>query len=357
MTSVWKYPDEGTCKINGVATFDKLGNTSHFGVVARNCRGEVIKARCGSSGMVETILHAETVAVWQAVIMAINLPFLSVQIETDCMELVLELNSNDRSFTSCGLLIDHIKISLGRDDEQQSVDGSQPNLPIRNIVFDVEDEEVCCKLGGGERNFKKRHKNRKEGKLNISSPTLVTPMAAKKSSISRENGSEEGFIVFCFKEGGEFDVVKDGSGKKLIAANNDHPDSAEKSNARRVNRKLKFGEEMPADNENRQEETTAENQCEDSSKNEGEKKENIYSDIEPPFTFSSARSKQYYTEETENRGLVCAESRDSNQSDGSTGSFAFPVLRWEWIGSPVRMPRSEDIHLRKHRARIQCYTY
>ncbi|KAH1089091.1 hypothetical protein J1N35_016348 [Gossypium stocksii] len=46
------------------------------------------------------------------------------------------------------------------------------------------------------------------------------------------------------------------------------------------------------------------------------------------------------------------ESRDSYESDGSTGSFTFPVLEWDWIGSPVRMPMptSEGITPSKNKA-------
>ncbi|KAK7347371.1 hypothetical protein VNO80_21901 [Phaseolus coccineus] len=52
-----------------------------------------------------------------------------------------------------------------------------------------------------------------------------------------------------------------------------------------------------------------------------------------------------------------AESRNSDQTEGSRSSFAFPVLAWEWIGSPVQMPKSEGLHLRKHKFRavtFQC---
>ncbi|KAM1982262.1 hypothetical protein ACFX15_038640 [Malus domestica] len=37
----------------------------------------------------------------------------------------------------------------------------------------------------------------------------------------------------------------------------------------------------------------------------------------------------------EDRLTGSVESSDSNQSDGSTGSFAFPVLGREWTRSPV----------------------
>ncbi|KAM7280564.1 hypothetical protein ACFE04_007698 [Oxalis oulophora] len=72
---LWKPPGEGLCKINCDATFIKSGNFSHFGIVARNFKGEIIRACCGTSGLVESILHAETGAVWQAVSLALRLGF------------------------------------------------------------------------------------------------------------------------------------------------------------------------------------------------------------------------------------------------------------------------------------------
>ncbi|KAG2407815.1 uncharacterized protein HKW66_Vig0026370 [Vigna angularis] len=55
-----------------------------------------------------------------------------------------------------------------------------------------------------------------------------------------------------------------------------------------------------------------------------------------------------------------AESRNSDQSESSRSSFAFPVLSWEWIGSPVQMPKSSGLHLRKHKSRavtFQCWRF
>nr|GMC71920.1 protein BREAKING OF ASYMMETRY IN THE STOMATAL LINEAGE [Ipomoea batatas] len=42
------------------------------------------------------------------------------------------------------------------------------------------------------------------------------------------------------------------------------------------------------------------------------------------------------------------ESTDSNQSQASTASFAFPLLRWDWVGSPIKMPNPDG---RKHKFR------
>ncbi|GAB2223842.1 hypothetical protein Droror1_Dr00004585 [Drosera rotundifolia] len=49
-----------------------------------------------------------------------------------------------------------------------------------------------------------------------------------------------------------------------------------------------------------------------------------------------------------------SERRDSDQSDSSSCSFTFPVLQWQLVGSPVAWPRSQSLHLRKHKSRRIC---
>ncbi|XP_013464079.2 protein BREAKING OF ASYMMETRY IN THE STOMATAL LINEAGE [Medicago truncatula] len=65
-------------------------------------------------------------------------------------------------------------------------------------------------------------------------------------------------------------------------------------------------------------------------------------------------------EEIEDGRLVSNNSRNSNQSEGSRGSFAFPELAWEMKGSPVKMPKSEDPHIKKQKIRcvgFQCFRF
>ncbi|KEH32052.1 hypothetical protein MTR_4g109910 [Medicago truncatula] len=42
--------------------------------------------------------------------------------------------------------------------------------------------------------------------------------------------------------------------------------------------------------------------------------------------------------------MTFAESRECVQSEGSTDSFAFPVLDWEGIGTPAQMPKPDGQH-------------
>ncbi|ESR54058.1 protein BREAKING OF ASYMMETRY IN THE STOMATAL LINEAGE [Citrus sinensis] len=125
--------------------------------------------------------------------------------------------------------------------------------------------------------------------------------------------ADEDYIVFCFKEDGAFDVVKD---CKSEASN--HIECTRRSSWY-INRK------------------------------KDEEEESIFMDAETP---SSRIQREYQIEE-----MVSAGSSDSYQSDNSTGSFAFPVLGWEWMGSPAQWPKSEGLQLRKNKTRsltFQC---
>ncbi|KAH7549254.1 hypothetical protein JRO89_XS13G0005000 [Xanthoceras sorbifolium] len=144
-------------------------------------------------------------------------------------------------------------------------------------------------------------------------------------------------IKVTYQEDGAFDVVKDG--KSEASSSSNHIDCTRR-NSWPVNRKINFGED--ATNE----------AAEIIAVKEDEEEDVVYLDIESAATASNNRIR-YQTE-----GMVSVESSDSNRSDNSTASFAFPVLGWEWMGSPAQMPKSEGLHLRrKHKARslnFQC---
>ncbi|TKY54994.1 BREAKING OF ASYMMETRY IN THE STOMATAL LINEAGE [Spatholobus suberectus] len=143
----------------------------------------------------------------------------------------------------------------------------------------------------------------------------VHPIGNKFDHLSWSLSADEDYIVFCFGK----DVAQGDKGVKSEALikglNGLH------ENSRPVNRKLKYGE--------------VEEQVSD--QNIPEKRSN---------------ANQHHNDQD-----WSAESSNSDQSEGSRSSFVFPVLDWEWIGSPEQMPKSEGLHLRKHKARavkFQC---
>ncbi|XP_022738751.1 protein BREAKING OF ASYMMETRY IN THE STOMATAL LINEAGE-like [Durio zibethinus] len=199
------------------------------------------------------------------------------------------------------------------EEEPEIHRSSSPQLPIRNMVFETKDETRDKK-----RNKRLSRRNRCNNDRQLKqSPTVSridTPVENGNDNSSWPRFSDEEYIVFCFREDGAFDVVMD----NIKSEESSLP----------VNRKLNYAEvketEKQSSDKGRSNEVG----------NEGE--------IIP------------------NRGTVSVESSDSNQSDGSTGSFAFPVLGWEWIGSPVQMPKSEGTNPRKNKApsvRFQCFRF
>ncbi|PIN12667.1 hypothetical protein CDL12_14725 [Handroanthus impetiginosus] len=134
-----------------------------------------------------------------------------------------------------------------------------------------------------------------------------------QNSLENASGAEprfadEDYIVFCFREDGEIHMINErkscGDGDSI----DEHPDTT----SRTTNRK---------EYENKSKETETKWPPDDEI-------EEINPNLEQP---NASKMDSF-------------ESCDSNLSDTSTSSFAFPVLGYEWIGSPVHMPKSEMNH-------------
>ncbi|XP_062105031.1 protein BREAKING OF ASYMMETRY IN THE STOMATAL LINEAGE-like isoform X2 [Humulus lupulus] len=164
------------------------------------------------------------------------------------------------------------------------------------------------------------------------------------------NFADEDYIIFCFREDGAFQVVKNNGNKTdnhdqlpIPSSCLDHHTSSSSRNSRPVNRKLNYGDNtktvMIERCNNDHESLAGKLSHEVYPKNYGHKmvEENIYLD-----------SKSVY-------GGNFEEHRHS--SNASSSSFAFPKLGWEWTGSPEKMPKSKRLCLRKHKTRcvvFQC---
>ncbi|XWS60400.1 hypothetical protein CRYUN_Cryun07bG0033400 [Craigia yunnanensis] len=240
------------------------------------------------------------------------------------------------------------------EEEPETHRSSSPQLPIRNMVFETKDDTRDKK---SNKRPSRRNRCNKDRQLN-QSPTVSS------NTVSVENGSDnsswpcfsdEEYIVFCFREDGAFDVVKDNS--KSEESNQSSRSSWP------VNPKLNYAEEAERDkqssDEGRSNEDGNEGEIIPAKEGDGERS-SICLEVE---LASGNLRRRHQVEETPtpNRGTVSVESSDSNQSDGSTGSFAFPVLGWEWMGSPVQMPKSESMmNPRKNKAlsvRFQCFRF
>ncbi|KAL4398552.1 hypothetical protein AHAS_Ahas01G0303300 [Arachis hypogaea] len=161
---------------------------------------------------------------------------------------------------------------------------------------------------------------------------LNNPMVKDKDGIQLGNqyndsnwslSMDEDYIVFCFGEDGSFDVVKE------VKSNN------------------------YADDEELQEET--DKQMHGNRSNDDEQYQNCTEFFKEEEIKEMEREQ--IREGIDEFGILYSELGDSNRSEGSNGSFAFPVLNWEWMGSPVKMPKSEDICQKKQKIRFipfQC---
>ncbi|KAK7265889.1 hypothetical protein RJT34_33514 [Clitoria ternatea] len=194
----------------------------------------------------------------------------------------------------------------------------------------------------------------------------VVPTENKFDHSSWSLSMDDEYIVFCFREDGALDVVKDEKCVNSEALSKGV--HAINKNSKPVNRKLKYGdnEEQVSDakihekrsnaNEHRNDQHCVTPHkvvhCHHTSLSLQEEENRVVTQ-----QHRDNRRKACQVEANEEHGVVSAESRNSDQSEANRGSFAFPVLRLEWIGSPVKMPKSEDLHLRKQKARsvrFQC---
>ncbi|XP_062115030.1 protein BREAKING OF ASYMMETRY IN THE STOMATAL LINEAGE-like isoform X2 [Humulus lupulus] len=185
----------------------------------------------------------------------------------------------------------------------------------------------------GERSSRGNHKNidQASNKIKLSHHRRIISKEDANNNISviasttttDENSNwphfaDDDYIIFCFREDGAFEVVKNNGSKtdnhdQLPSSYLDHHNSSR--NFRPVNRKMA--------------------------------EEKFYLD-----------SKSVYGGNfEEHRIVISGESSDhsAHSSNASSGSFAFPALGWEWTGSPERMPKTEGLTLRKHKARFVVF--
>ncbi|CAL5445031.1 unnamed protein product [Camellia sinensis] len=204
------------------------------------------------------------------------------------------------------------------------------------------------------------------------------------------NFADEDYIVFSFKEDGAIHVVQDGKPKV-----SNHVDSMTRSSTRPINHKLRYGSEYAEKAYNSGSSSTR-SHGHDHMLNE-EYGRYIYPTNESPSISYNKKGKGKWNmnlemdntlhkgvwrgdgkndiieeeEEEEKEEEIPKESKmvlsttttqssesSTDQSDGSSSSFAFPVLCSEGMGSPVRMPKPDSLHFRKHHkalaARLYC---
>ncbi|CAN8264886.1 unnamed protein product [Cochlearia groenlandica] len=253
-----------------------------------------------------------------------------------------------KDWASCFLAC---KIPLDEDDEVNksgNTTNNNNNLTLKRI----------------KKTMKNTKKKRSSGrKLSLSPPgTRHHHIHKRSSSVSPTSASqnrrlslplqppassseEPGFIVFCFdRQDGGFDVVKEGKHEKKEVES-----SSEKSQ-RTVNRKLIYGDQGVG-------ETEKNNKTE---QDETDLSEDVSCDVQEVrygLKFKKLKTWHFYLftfqlleknlEEEGEEIDASGQSSGSNNSDEGRGSFAFPILGVEWMGSPVQMPKTDDLSPKK----------
>ncbi|TKY73274.1 BREAKING OF ASYMMETRY IN THE STOMATAL LINEAGE [Spatholobus suberectus] len=255
-----------------------------------------------------------------------------------------------RNWTSC-----FSACRLPLDDHELD---SSPQVAVRkNTAFDDKKDNSTNPMHNKNlsRSSKSCNKRRQQNNQ-IGKEKEGAPIGNRVDDSSWSLSADDECIVFCFRDDGAFDVVKDHKSVKYEARRGV---DGEHKNSRPVNRKKQLQNfedaEQVSDGNIHEKRSNAEEWDTDQHDQDcvtilkkDEKKENKYLSRNQ-HTDSIIRVCP--VEEIEDCGMVSAESRDSNQSEGSIGSFAFPVLGWEWVGSPVQMPKSEGLHLMKQKVR------
>ncbi|OVA16904.1 hypothetical protein BVC80_9049g34 [Macleaya cordata] len=284
---------------------------------------------------------------------------------------------------------DHFWIPTFADDhnEPTTFNKSLPHLFSEPIIYKVtkEEQEQEPEEEEVEEEEIKRISHETNEKLSTTASEDNRSITPRSSAVASETETSEvesdphcpnftdgDYIVFCFKEGGTFDIVKDESLREI--------DSVDGTivRLRSVNRKVKqliYGEESNniVDKENssssssnsshedhtllREEDGNGFDPSSEWESNTSEVDkvdddgESVYFDPESP---TKIKVEEECKVKEDNR-TVCHKSKPSFQSDSSRSSFAFPILSREWTGSPIKMPKLEDMpklqamHLRKHK--------
>lgn len=99
------------------------------------------------------------------------------------------------------------------DDDPDRVCSSLPQQPTRNMVFDVKKDEKRGRRA--DIKLSRRNRYRNETQLNPEDGNTVS-MENKSNDPGWQHFQDEDYIVFCFKEDGTFDVVKDSKSEEAL---------------------------------------------------------------------------------------------------------------------------------------------
>uniref|UniRef100_A0A803R1B3 Uncharacterized protein n=1 Tax=Cannabis sativa TaxID=3483 RepID=A0A803R1B3_CANSA len=230
------------------------------------------------------------------------------------------------------------------DDDDHHYDHEHVHLiPMRKskILSDAKEERSS---GNHHKNVDEASNKRKSSHHR----RIISKEVANNNNNNNNNNNmidpqftEEDYIIFCFREDGALEVVKNNGNKSTDQNHDQLPSScldrytSSSRNSRPVNRKLNYGDN---DHESLTRKLSHEFYP---TNNQHMVEENLYLDSTCIYggNFEEHNSSDH----------------SAHSSNASSGSFAFPALGWESTGSPERMPNTEGLRLRKHRARFVVF--
>ncbi|CAN7118336.1 protein BREAKING OF ASYMMETRY IN THE STOMATAL LINEAGE isoform X3 [Brassica rapa] len=219
------------------------------------------------------------------------------------------------------------------DIDEDGVNNTGNTMSNNNVMFKRTKRKMKSKKKRSERKLSLSPPGTRHHHLRSSSvsPTLESQNRRLSWQQQAPASDEPGFIVFCFdREDGGFDVVKEGKEERKELEL-----SSEKS-PRTVNRKLIYGDQEEVRTEKVNSPEIKEKEQDQEAKTISPEIKDISCDV-------------HDQNEEEEEVDASDKSSGSSHSDERRGSFAFPVLGVEWMGSPVQMPKIDDLSPKKQK--------
>jgi len=108
----WTRPPADILKLNCDASFLPESKTGSWGVLIRDCDGDLVSTGRGRINHLLSPFHAELIACLQGIQLAVDLGIGRIIVETDAQEVVKAIKSSSYDASVVGHLVDEIKFLL-----------------------------------------------------------------------------------------------------------------------------------------------------------------------------------------------------------------------------------------------------
>jgi ribonuclease HI len=112
LLKIWQPPPFGVIKVNWDTTVNKNEGCVGFGIIARDCEGMFLGAKCMFCPLAVDPTMAEAMATTHAVIFSKEVGFFDVIFEGDALQVVQEIQSTSPHACNFGHFVESIKQEL-----------------------------------------------------------------------------------------------------------------------------------------------------------------------------------------------------------------------------------------------------